>query len=116
MVKEQTAEEKLLKMIQESSGGEGDTKTVHPDSGLKKKATKRKTNSLSIVKLSNKILILGIIVAIVILFNHFNDNNKLMTTSVDVSGMQDISKKIVRSEFILPIMQRLSFYVSGISG
>lgn len=104
----ETAEQKLLKMIESSS----------EDSNLSTKKSKKLSSSQSVLliaKRSNKILFIGLVVAAVFLYNEFNKGAEYISSGIDVSKDSIVASKKTFGDNLVPTIQRVSYYMAGIS-
>jgi|SRR6185503_20400641 len=101
--KHETAEQKLLKMIETSSGGEV--------SNLKeKKSGGKDRGSVSLLKLINRILMVGILVAGFFMLQAVQSGNALMSEQLDFSQVG--GAKGAGNEPMVPTIQKLSYYTA----
>lgn len=105
--KEQTAEQKLLKMIEDNSASTGSSVFNGESAGVS-------PSLIGTVRLANKFLLLGSIVAV--LFFAYSVKIGLDVANRDVTVEADSLAGQFSSEnqSVLPIIQRLSFYLASI--
>ena len=101
----ETAEQKLLKMI-EAGGSSGASKT--------QKKVARKQGFLSALKLINKVLIIGVIALVVLLFNQVRSGMALMSKKVNIKAERVASRRGMNAQDLLPRTQRLSYYLASV--
>ncbi len=107
MAKAETAEQKLLKMI-EASAGPG-------ASGVKvEKKPEKKFNIISFIKIGNKVLMGGVILAGVLLVNEVRSGMMLLGREARFSGIRRIVNQPEGTEKFFPVIEGLSFYLSGV--
>ncbi len=99
----ETAEQKLLKMIEGSAGS--------PAS--EQKASKKKEDVLSVIKLANRLLVFGLIVAVLFVFLQIKSGIELNSKKIDVDSTRVNVTQANIKKAIVPLLQRLSFYLSG---
>lgn len=105
--KKETAEQKLLKMMEASSG--------NPDSEKTQKKVAKKENFLTIIKTCNKIFIVGVILAALFLANEVKAGLDLMSKQINFSINPSMSNQNSDLKNIIPSIQRLSFYLANIN-
>ena len=105
--KKETAEQKLLKMI-EASQSEGGTATQQT------KKTRKKQDVLSIIRFLNLALLLGIIVVVCLLGLEFKKGMDLVNAPVIFDDSAVSSRRQTNSSSSLELTQKLSYYLSSI--
>lgn len=105
--KKETAEQKLLKMIEDSSGGDVSA------SKTKQKVAK-KQNVLSFMKVLNKLLIVGLIASVAFLGNEIIAGATLANKSVEMPEGKK-SRVLGDKEAQMITAQRLSYYLANVN-
>ncbi|MDP8212428.1 MAG: hypothetical protein P9X22_03935 [Candidatus Zapsychrus exili] len=105
--KKETAEQKLLKMI-ETSSFEGES-----DSALESQSTK-KYNVLTALKLSNKFLYFAVIVVTLFLVNEVKFGTEITSRNIIIPSVKKILVKSISLESVLPTTQNIAFYLFGV--
>jgi hypothetical protein len=100
----ETAEQKLLKMIESEDGG----------SSTKAQQVVQKENTLVLVKSVNKFLIIGLIASLVFMAYHIKSGTDFLAQSVSYS-VKGSAKRALSVTDLIPTVQRLSFYLTVIS-
>ena len=108
MAKQETAEQKLLKMIEVSSVGDSESVKTHS------KVT-RKESALSLTKKINFVLIFGVVVAAIFLVKEVIAGTEYLTKGVQFKVDQNAMTRNRKSEIIMPSVPRLSVYLAGVS-
>ena len=106
--KVETAEQKLLKMIEASTGPEAvalkaDQKVVN------------KQNALVFIKSINQFLIAGVFVAILFFANELRSGIATLNKNFQFSIQQKMSKQNLSVANLVPTVQSLAFYLSPVS-
>lgn len=105
--KKETAEQKLLKMIEDSSGADVSV------SKTKQKVVK-KQNTLSVMKLLNKLLIIGVLGAIAFLGNEIIAGASLTSKNIEIPAAK--KAKVLGGENAQEIaIQRVSYYLANVN-
>lgn len=104
--KKETAEQKLLKMIEASSGA-GPTKALAK--------TGKKRNVYAAISAANKVLIIGIILTFIVMGYEFQAGIRNLNQGLDAAATQIAQKKGMSVENLLPTVQRLSFYLASVN-
>jgi len=104
----ETAEQKLLKMIEASSGEGAVTTKTH-------QKVVKKQDALTLVRTSNKLLILGVITMGCLLAYEVQNGMALMSKTIDFSSLQVKSSRAGSVEKVIPTIQNLSFYLAGVN-
>lgn len=102
MAKKETAEQKLLKMIEASSGGV---------SSAEKTAAAKKQNLISIVKKINLLLTLLFIFAIVAVVGEMMWGQDFLSKTENIRLDQKMAKSIISDENIVPSIPGLDYYL-----
>ena len=113
MVGNKSAQQKLERMIQESSGLQQGSSDVIVASVGKVKGVPRKLSTLLCVKFVNGVLFWGVIICIVFLYNQFSLERRLMDQGINLLSV-DIPVR-EGSRQLLPVVQNLSYYVANMS-
>jgi len=108
MAKQETAEQKLLKMIETSSDDKKGVLKV-------KQKTAKKHNFLSGVKLINRLLILVVLVCGILLANEILAGTELLNMEADFSVKMPTTKIIRKTDHLVPTTQRLSYYLADVN-
>lgn len=105
--KEETAEQKLLKMIEAGSEGKGQSE--------KKSSQKvsQKQNILTVLKTAGKVLMLALILSVLFLGYEIYAGLDLVQQEVEISLEDDFSRSS-NSALAMPTVQRLSYYLASI--
>jgi hypothetical protein len=103
----ETAEQKLLKMIETSSAEE-------VSRSKKKTGAKRSGGSLAFLRTLNLLLILGLVAASVFLLQELKSGSNLMAQEFDVPSPNAMASPRGR-EVLMPTLQRLSYYTTPLS-
>ncbi len=106
--KKETAEQKLLKMIETNVGPEVSTAKVE-----QKVVTKQ--GFLIALKTLNKFLIVGVVVAFLYLANEIRVGVSLLGKDVHFTVDQRTSKQMPGVENLIPTVQSLAFYLTGVN-
>ena len=106
--KKETAEQKLLKMI-EASAGPG------AESSKTQKKTVKSQSVLSIIKLANKILIVAVVIAVLFLMNEVKVGIDLLGEKLKFSARRSAVQRTFGIEELIPPVQKLSYYLSSIN-
>ncbi len=106
--KTETAEQKLLKMIEASSGG-GETVSQS------QKEFQSQERILSIVKIANKILIVCVLGALLFLGNEIKVGVEVLGKKIQISGAKVSGLSSFDSAGLVPVIQRISYYLSNIN-
>ena len=107
MAKNETAEQKLLKMI-EASAGPG-------ASGVKvEKKVQKKIDVAMFLKTGNRVLIGVILIVAILLFNEVRTGMMLLDKGVHFSGVNKIVSQSDADENFFPVVEGLSFYLFGV--
>lgn len=109
MAKKETAEQKLLKMI-EASAGPGAS-----GSSKAQQAAKKKQNLLSLVKFSNKALMVGVVISAIWLVNEIFAGATLLGRDVKLSAIKGSITKILGDKDLIPLGQNISYYLASIN-
>lgn len=104
----ETAEQKLLKMIETSSSGEAEKA-----SKTEKKVVK-KQNILSLVKTVNKVMLVALIIAIAFLVLEVNSGLALMRTDIRFDAQSIGTVQGAASEDSMPQDRSVSYYLAGV--
>ena len=104
--KKETAEQKLLKMI-EAAGTGG------PELAKLQTKTAKKQNVLTVVRASNRLLLVGVIVCALLLANEVMQGMNLLGRSVRFSVDQGMVKRAINTQGLIPTIQKISFYLAG---
>lgn len=105
--KKETAEQKLLKMIEDSSGADVSV------SKTKQKVAK-KQNTLSLMKVANKVLIVGVLGSIVFLGNEIISGAALTSKAIEVPAGKK-AKVLGDGDSQGVTIQRLSYYLANVN-
>jgi len=100
--KKETAEQKLLKMIE--AGGASTTE----------KKSSKKVNVLSLVKVINKFFVIGIVAAVLLLVYEVQFGLALVNKNVSFDSPRSASSRTVEVSNLIPTIQRISFYLSNV--
>jgi hypothetical protein len=104
---QQTAEQKLLKMIESAGATEVKTKT--------EQKVLKKQSLLSTLKSLNKILSIGVIISGVYLVYEVYHGIQILNQDIKFTVDSKASKKVFGLETAIPTFQNVSFYLSSIS-
>jgi len=105
--KKETAEQKLLKMIEDSgSAAASSTKT--------QKTVAKKQNALSIIKGINKILVIAVVAFAILLINEIRSGAELLNKDVQFSAGPVAKRTPVAEQAVDSSSQRLSYYLASI--
>ena len=107
VTKKETAEQKLLKLIEASSG-------MGIATAKAQQQVVKKQNVLSVVKFVNQILLAGVIVAAAILCKEILSGLKLVNEKVTFTISSGKTKQPLSMDSIVPTIQNLTFYLSNI--
>lgn len=108
MAQKETAEQKLLKMIEASSGG--------AVTGAKtQQKVAKKQNILTIIKTSNLVLLFVGIGSVLLVLNEINSGTRRLGGRVQFSVEGGAVKRVMNPESLVPAVQRLSFYLTGVN-
>ena len=104
--KKETAEQKLLKMIEASSSSEG---------GVSKTQLRvaKKQSLLAVVKTSNKFLFFGIIIAGIFLANEVKSGAELLGKEIRFQVNQSVVTRTLGANDLIPSIPELALYLSG---
>jgi len=105
MAKTETAEQKLLKMIEASAAPEVSKVEEKPE---------KKIDFLSFIKIGNRILMGGVILAGFLLVNEVRAGIMLLGREVRFSGVRKVVGQGQNSEIFFPVPEDLSFYLFGV--
>ena len=108
MVKKETAEQKLLKLIETSSGGAAVAAKASQQQVVKKQ------NVLSVVKFVNQALILGVVVAAVLLASEILGGVNLINQKLSLAVNAGPVKPMVSMSNVIPTFKDLAFYASSV--
>ena len=103
----ETAEQKLLKMIETSSAEE-------VSQAKKKKSFDKGKSSLSVLKTVNKFLFLGVIVAVFFLFQEVKAGSSLLAQELEFPDVPT-ARPARTGELLMPTIQKLSFYTAPLN-
>ncbi|HLF17270.1 MAG TPA: hypothetical protein VI749_00035 [Candidatus Omnitrophota bacterium] len=103
----ETAEQKLLKMIETSSAEEGLR-------SKKKKPSDKGRSSLSALKTVNRLLLLGVIAAGFFLFQEIKAGNGLLAQELELPDAPT-TRQVKAGDMLAPTVQKLSFYTSPLN-
>src|SRR5689334_11482266 len=99
--KKETAEQKLLKMIETTSGGVEQAKA-------EQKVLKKQT-FLSILKTINQILTIGVVCSVIFLGYEIFNGMQVLSQDVRFSTDQKMSNKVMGVETTIPAFQNVSY-------
>ena len=102
MVKKETAEQKLLKMIEASSGG--------VPSAEKANAAK-KQSLISFVKNVNRILIVVFIAAVILVLNELVRGQNFLSKTENIQTDQKMIRSVANNDDMIPAVPRLEYYL-----
>ena len=105
--KKETAEQKLLKMI-EASQSEGGVAVKQ------KRKTRKKQDALSFIKFFNLLLTLGVIVVIGLLGYELKNGMALVGQPVRFADKMDFSRRGMGSSDMLNVTQKLPYYLASV--
>ncbi len=106
MAKKETAEQKLLKMIEASAGSGG--------GGVKvEKKVQKKIDVVAFLKISNRVLVGVIFITAIFLFNEVRSGMMLLNKGVHFSGVSQVANQSTSDENFFPKVESLSFYLFG---
>ena len=103
----ETAEQKLLKMIETSSG------TQSPAIKAEQKVIK-KQSFLAVLKTVNNILVAGVVMTGIFFANEIRVGMSLLNRDVHFSTDQKVSKQTLTMDTLVPNIQNISFYLANI--
>jgi len=105
--KKETAEQKLLKMIETSAG---------PDaiSSKTQQKVRKKQSLLTMIKGINKLLVVGLIMAIVFLSYEVHSGMAFLNQKDNFSAQQTVPDESIDKKSLTPTIQHLSYYLAGI--
>lgn len=106
--KTETAEQKLLKMIEASSGG-GETVSES------QKEFQSQERILSVVKIANKILIVCVLAAVFFLGNEIKTGVQVLGEKIQISGVKTSGSNSFDGAGLVPVIQRISYYLSNVN-
>ena len=106
LAKKETAEQKLLKMIETTSSAQ----TVKAQQSVL-----NKQSLLSVLKTVNQFLMIGLIVAVVFLAYEFFRGVAVLNNQIHISVDQRKSNKVMGVETVIPVFQNVSYYFSGVT-
>lgn len=104
----ETAEQKLLKMIEDSGGAQEDASVAH-------QKVAKKQNLLAVIKTLNAFMFLILIAVVAVLANEMRVGMQYMTKSISFSVKEGMAGHAVGMEALIPNVQRLSFYLAGVN-
>lgn len=104
----ESAEAKLLKMIEATSGGNA------PDAVKTGKKVAKKKSVLTLIKNINRVLLIVFVVAVAFFVNEVRAGIVLMNQSVKISVNENSTKHAGEQSNFIPPIQRLSFYLASI--
>ena len=102
--KKETAEQKLLKMIEASGKGAGSSKS--------QAKVKSKQNVLSVVVAVNRILTFVVAIAIGLLVKEIIEGTQLISKGMDINFTNTANARVLTEENLFPPVQRLSYYLA----
>ena len=103
----ETAEQKLLKML-EASAGPGVVANKTEEKVVKKRTL------LTIVKISNKVLLASVILACLCLVAEIGSGIRLLNSSIEFSLDESAVKRDINPAELIPVMQSLSAYLAPV--
>lgn len=110
MSKKETAEQKLLKMIEASSA-----KKAAPQQGQKsKKAIKKSVTLAAILNYANIVLIIAVIAAVLFLVSVLSIGLKLVKGQAQFTVPSNMNKRQFNVEELMPKMENINYYLSGV--
>ncbi len=104
--KKETAEQKLLKMI-ETAGGNQQVKA-------EQKVLKKQT-FLSVLKMVNQILTIGVVCSVVFLAYEIFDGVRVLSGDINISADQKTSSKVMGVDTTIPTFQNASYYLAAVA-
>ena len=107
-VKKETAEQKLLKMIEASAG------PSQQASAKTQKKVSSKQSVTSVIKAINNILLVGVLFAIASVVNQVYAGVQLLSRDSQFDVPKDLSSGPDKSEASVPSTQRVSFYLAAV--
>ncbi len=107
MAKKETAEQKLLKMIEASAGPA--TVAVKTEQKVVKKQ-----HAIVWIKASNNLLIIAIVLCSFLLAREMKAGMDRMNKGFQFSGGRKSAKSLPGAESLVPTLQRLSYYLTGV--
>jgi len=106
----ETAEQKLLKMI-ETSSASGDS---IGDVVISKKTIHKKQSSLALLKVLNSVLIVAVFIVIGLIINEYKKGTDLLSQHFKFTVNEGAARQVLESESLIPTVQKLSFYLAPV--
>lgn len=103
MAKKETAEQKLLKMIEASSGG--------PTSADKKKAA-NKQSFIQFVRTVNRVLMVLFVVAVLLVLNELVSGQSFLSKSQDIQIDKRMTKTVMSESNTIPSISGVEYYAA----
>ena len=104
----ETAEQKLLKMIEASAGH-----SALPGQSKQKVAERR--NVLALVKIGNQVLIVGIFVVLFFLLAEAASGTRLLSKKFKFDAVRTSGQRTFGSDDSMPPVQSISYYLAGVN-
>ena len=105
-IKKETAEQKLLKMLEVSSGA--------GQARAEQKVLKKQT-LLSVLKIVNQLLTAGVIASFVFLAYEVSQGISVLSQDIHISVDHKSSNKVLGVETIIPVFQNVSYYLTAVA-
>ena len=105
--KKETAEQRLLKMIETSSGSVQNAKT--------QQTVISKRSLLTVLKSVNQVLTIVLLASVAFLAFELLQGFSVLSPKIQINVDQKKSNKVMGVETIIPVFQNVSYYLSGVT-